>query len=479
MRELECRLRLGLARTYLRSKRHAEAALILRETGILAKAGKFEELEWQTAFLEGKMFEELGDAKRALVRFTQCINTLEQVRGRISSDDLRRQFLNRRFDPYREIVFLLHGPLHDDIRAAEFAARAKSMTLREYLGDQDSDYVRNANEIARTLGAWCIEYFFSGDGLLAFVSGPDRVQAVMLPISRVEIERTVKTYLQTIRIGDERSFDVLSRKLYDQIVGPVLHAAGMERCEDLVLFPDGPLYLLPFGGLEDPLGRHLLEICTISYAPSSNVLRHSLSLGRGSAAGKNRSLLLLDGTVSLPAAGHELARISRLYPEFHFLNTENLASAPGLAAEAEILHFAGHVTLIAGKPALLLQGPPHQVVLGSAEIGSWRMRRNRLVTLAGCETGVGPQADGEIPWSLIPAFLNAGSPALLVSLIPVDDTATAAFITRFYERLSGNPALGKAAILRQTQRSLLSAARATGRVNPASWLPFIIVGDPR
>ena len=65
----------------------------------------------------------------------------------------------------------------------------------------------------------------------------------------------------------------------------------------------------------------------------------------------------------------------------------------------------------------------------------WRLRKNRLVTLAGCETGIGPQAEGETPWGLIPAFLNAGAPALIVSMLPVDDASTVQLTSRFYELL--------------------------------------------
>jgi CHAT domain-containing protein len=66
----------------------------------------------------------------------------------------------------------------------------------------------------------------------------------------------------------------------------------------------------------------------------------------------------------------------------------------------------------------MLDPVPHPAYLDSKTIASWHLRKNRLVTLAGCETGVGPQAEGETPWGLIPAFLEAGAPALIVSLLP-------------------------------------------------------------
>jgi CHAT domain-containing protein len=126
----------------------------------------------------------------------------------------------------------------------------------------------------------------------------------------------------------------------------------------------------------------------------------------------------------------------------------------------------------------MLDAGLHPVFLDSNEIRSWRLRRNRLVTLAGCETGVGPRTEGFTPWGLVPAFLHAGAPALIVSLLPVDDVATGKVTSRLYELLSAG-GISKASALQQAQLSRLAAARASGRFNPGSWLPYVLVGDPR
>jgi CHAT domain-containing protein len=479
MHELEGRMRIGLAQVCIGKKQFAKGRALLDEGLALAASGRYDELEWRANLLQGKMDKESGNAAAALTAFQRSVDDLESMRSRISSEDLRQQFLTFRFDPYKEIVSLLYHNLAESQEALRFANRAKSMTLREYLDGNMPTQVRQPEDDAQTLRALSIDYFFTADELLAFVSGSSGTQVVALKLSPSEIERDVKKYLESIRTGDEATFSALSRKLYDGIVEPILRTGRNERYGNLLIFPDGPLHLLPFGGLKDSEGSFLLEKYTLSYAPSRSVLHHCLSLGRTSAGSRGRTVLLVDGAANLPGAGDEVACISKIYGRnSRFLTTGDLASAGRLAADAEIFHFAGHATMINGQPALMLEPPPSQAYLDSKTIGSWHLRRNALVTLAGCETGIGPQAEGETPWGLIPAFLNAGAPALIVSLLPVDDASTARLTSRFYELLA-NGSASKASALQQAQLSLLSLARASGRLNPASWLPYVLIGDPR
>jgi CHAT domain-containing protein len=478
MRELEGRMRFGLAQVRLAKKRFTDAGILLDECLALAVSGGYEELKWQAAFLQGKLLEERGDSSAALSAFSRSIDTLESMRRNIASFDLRQQFLTSRFDPYKEIVSLLYHTLHDEQKALEFAGRAKSMTLQEYLNGASGSDRKQIPDCAETLQAIAIDYFFTADGLLAFVSDSGRQEVVELKSSRSELEAEVKAFLAATTGRDEAAFGPLSRKLYATLVEPVFRFAGNENHERLLIFPDGPLHLLPFGGLQDPQGRFLLEKITLSYAPSRSVLHRCLSMERGSAASHSRTVLLLDGTATLPGASRELARLTELYQKnCRLLTARDLDAAGRLAAEAEIFHFAGHATAIKGKPVLLLSSGSQPVYLDSGSIGSWRLRKNRLVTLAGCETGIGPQAEGETPWGLIPAFLNAGAPALLVSMLPVDDSSTVQLTSRFYELLAGS--ISKASALQKAQLSLLAQARASGRLNPSSWLPYVLIGDPR
>ncbi len=476
-RELESRIRLGLAQVYINRGRFADAGPLLDRSLSLALAGGYDEIEWRSYFLLGEMYKGKHEAAAALTAFNRSIHALELTREHIKSVDLRLQFLTRRFDPYKELASIYHD-FGDDAKAIAVSERAKSMTLREYLAIEPAEFTRDADTSLPVLPALSVDYFLTTNGLLAFVSGSGASSAVALQCTPSELTQEVKAFLESIKTNDEKGFDALSRKLYDQVVGPVLRAAADGPLEMLLIFPDGPLHLLPFGGLKDSEGHFLLERYAISYAPSRSVLRHCLALGRGKAGAGSRRVMLLDGTATLPGASGELAALLKLFGNARLVTSREAAAAGRLASEAEILHFAGHATMEKGKPVLVLRPAPNQVVLDSKEIGTWQMHQSRLVTLAGCETGVGPLAEGETPWGLIPAFLNAGVPAVMVSLLPVDDASTNQLVSSFYQLLA-NDSLSKTSALRQAQLSLLKSARNSGRLNPASWIPYVLVGDPR
>jgi CHAT domain-containing protein len=147
------------------------------------------------------------------------------------------------------------------------------------------------------------------------------------------------------------------------------------------------------------------------------------------------------------------------------------------AGEFDIIQFSGHAAMANGKPSLVFSSGATPTYLDASAIGNWNLRKNRLVNLAGCNTGVGPSAEGMSSWGLLPAFLNAGAPALIVSLLSVDDRATSNLTGRFYDQLVRG-SIPKAKALQQAQISLLRDSRPELNA-PLSWIPFVLVGDPR
>jgi CHAT domain-containing protein len=482
MREEECLLRLGLAEALIDGKRFSEAGAELDRASSLAASGNFEAHLWRAGLLRGVASRGMGDLDTAVPAFDRAIEVLEHHREGPGAFDLRGLFGCHRMDPYREIVALLALSMHDTRKAMAYADRAKSLSIPvphdRAAARQASVTAAEAIPLRNTLA---VDYFFAGDELLAFVSAGDAPHLVPLGATRAAVESDVRRFLDSTRPGgDLRTFDALARSLHHQLIEPVLDDAGRENVGALVILPDGPLYRLPFAGLKDAGGRYLLETYPLSYAPSRSVLQRCLSLDRPDVTSRDRSVLLLDGTANLAGARRELAQIAALYGTTHaaLAGAQDMASLAGRAADAEILHFAGHGKMKDGNPVLELSAGPNPVWLDSREISTWRFRRNGLVTLAGCETGAGPIEEGYAPWGLVPAFLNAGAPALVVSLLPVDDAATEEMTDRFYKLLAKG-SISRASALQQAQLALLASSRRAGRPDPALWLPYVLVGDPR
>jgi len=98
-----------------------------------------------------------------------------------------------------------------------------------------------------------------------------------------------------------------------------------------------------------------------------------------------------------------------------------------------------------------------------------------LVVLSACETGLGEKIPGEGLVGLPQAFMTAGATALLVSLWPVDDLASAELMQRFYHQYIGHR-LPPAAALREAQNSMRQSRRYSA---PFYWGAFELRGSWR
>jgi CHAT domain-containing protein len=485
MRELECRDRLGLAEVCFKKGKLNDAGTLVSASLELAESNGFTDLLWQAYFLRGRLLERMGNPQAAIGALGMATEAVERLSGEVPTGELRQSFVKRKLDPYREIVSLLLRSPDQLERAWQYADQAKSMVLRDYLASQRirpnsaQPPFRQASSRVLPPAYALLEYFFVSDKLIVFRSSHNFSDAVVLNVPLSLASEQVDHYLEGINNHDEDTFRKLSLELNQELIAPALDRLKPESIETLIICPDGPLHLLPFAGLKDGQGKYLLEQHALAYASSRGIFEHCLSLNRGDAGTRDRSILLLDGSSNLQGAEGELAFLSGLYGRnAAFLDIGASAPAKRRAGHADILHFAGHSLLFAGKPALAVRIGRDQVYLSAAQIGSWNLGMNRLVNLSGCNTGTGPPAEGEMPWGLIPAFLNAGVPALLVSLMPVEDRATQELNAHFYSLLAAG-STSKAKALQKAQLTLMAEMRTRGVFDPISWMPFVLVGDPR
>ena len=101
-----------------------------------------------------------------------------------------------------------------------------------------------------------------------------------------------------------------------------------------------------------------------------------------------------------------------------------------------------------------------------------------LAVLSACETGTGKLVGGEGIVGLTRAFMYAGTPRVLCSLWKVDDEATAALMTKFYEVWNpkdGKPGLPTAEALRQAQEYVRTQERWK---HPYYWAAWVLWGLP-
>lgn len=133
------------------------------------------------------------------------------------------------------------------------------------------------------------------------------------------------------------------------------------------------------------------------------------------------------------------------------------------------LHFACHGLLDSRRPllsSLALSGDDtSDGHLTAAEVLRMDLPTD-LVVLSACETGVGKVYRSEGVVGFTRAFLLAGSSRVIVSLWKVDDEATRALMTRFYELWKDRPA---ATALREAQEHVRNTEKWADPVYWAAW----------
>jgi len=311
------------------------------------------------------------------------------------------------------------------------------------------------------------------------------------------IDASVVALRQALRSPLRHDVKSLSRTTDARVLEPVRRLVG--DATRLLISPDGELNLIPFEALRDERGRFAIERFSISYLTSGRDLLR-LQLPRAS---KSAPLIVADPTFGpapqthaiyftpLPGTALEAQSIKTLFPDAMVLRgTRATKSALAHAEAPALLHIATHgfflqdstgAAQIANpllRSGLALNGANarsqghEEGVLTALEASTLDLWGTRLVTLSGCDTGVGDIKNGEGVYGLRRAFLLAGAETLVMSLWSVSDFATREMMTAYYRGLKQG--LGRGEALRQAQLAMLKRA---DRRHPFYWASFIQAGD--
>ena len=291
--------------------------------------------------------------------------------------------------------------------------------------------------------------------------------------------------------------------------------------ENVVIVPDGSLFLVPFAALLEADGTYLVERHTISVVPSLGIwaLLHNAQSGQTGSSWLGSSLVI--GNPLMPAfpSGVDLANAGLRdvqIPQLPGAETEATVIASllktkplvgGEATEEEVtkqmkvarlIHLATHGLLIQSAIMIdeMLSGsvsadyPPGAIVLAkgaggkypdsnykfpyngflaSGKVLSFKLNAE-LVTLSACDTARGRVEQAQFV-GLPSAFLAAGVRSVAMTLWSIPDAPTADLMVEFYkELLAGRP---KAVALRH---AMLSAKQR--HPDPVNWGAFVLFGMP-
>jgi hypothetical protein len=133
---------------------------------------------------------------------------------------------------------------------------------------------------------------------------------------------------------------------------------------------------------------------------------------------------------------------------------------------APLVHVAAHGGSLGGAYAILL---PHGKNLGTDAIASHRGDLTAAVYLSACSVGASEYLGGGVSRGLAQALMAKGSPAILASQWPLEDSAAKRFAAEFYN----------AALVAPMGEALRSARALQAPLIPdAWWAALILMGDP-
>jgi CHAT domain-containing protein/tetratricopeptide (TPR) repeat protein len=162
-------------------------------------------------------------------------------------------------------------------------------------------------------------------------------------------------------------------------------------------------------------------------------------------------------------------------------------SRDGALARAGIVHIATHGLLpsetasLAGmREAALMLTPPVEPtgeddgLLTASEVATLKLNADWVI-LSACNTAGAGDSGSDALSGLARAFFYAGARALLVSHWYVDSDATVNLITKVFETIRQDPTIGRAEAMRDAMARMI-AGGGRGQ-HPASWAPFVVVGE--
>lgn len=447
-----------------------------------------------------------------------------ELREILPSPVLKISFMAHRFrlfDSGIDLLMELHHSHPDqgwDARALEMSEQARSRALLDQVSRDASRRQTPGSEVLSLVAIQsrlldpdtvALEYKLGAERSYLWVIEHDRLSSFELP-PRGRLEMLAAAYNRRLARSSraassaalERTAGALSRAL----LCPARHLLEGRR---LIVIADGELLSLPFAalglgscdGAEAGTFVPTAAGIPIVAAPSASTLAALRSRPRPPAERTvavvanpvfdacdprldvGRRGLGCDGRFpSLPYTDAEARAILDLVPPGERTSIVGFDVQRRVLEDAvggvRYLHFATHTDTSTDPPRLVLsqvdrQGRPIESPYLTVDDISELSLVADLVVLGACESGAGRRVRGEGLVGLAHAFFAAGAGGVLVTLWPIDDEATAAFMAGFYRRVL-DEGLPPADALARTQSEISALPRWR---SPYYWAGFVLLGQ--
>ena len=270
-------------------------------------------------------------------------------------------------------------------------------------------------------------------------------------------------------------------QLYNVIIAPF---ADRIQGRELVLVPEGAMFMVPFVALQDDSGKDLTGTCKIRIIPSLSTLKliYDSPADYHSQTG---ALIVGDPKVNhvtrlapLPGARLEAQEIADLLKVAPLLD-EQATKEEVLRRITDVclIHIAAHgdaerrEIACAPNPSSPQMPRKEDYMLTMEDIAKVIIRA-KLVVLSCCHSAKGEIMKAEGVVGIDRAFIAAGARSVLVSLWRLNDESTKEFMTHFYGHLVRDKVSASDA-LHQTMKWM----RKFEQYDESDWAPFVLIGD--
>ncbi|MCU0321680.1 MAG: CHAT domain-containing protein [Chitinophagaceae bacterium] len=340
-----------------------------------------------------------------------------------------------------------------------------------------------------------LDYVMIDSLLFITLISADKNKIYKVKVSQEQIKQSINDFRLAVVNQQLTVADKIGHQLYIWLIRPAEEILQkLPAPFHVTIIPDGFLGNVPFEALvknemAKPIDRYLIKdyIFSVHYNLSLAFKDYSKKSGgdllafaptyKGKSAG-----LLRSGLRELPYAQQEAATIASLFGgkviEGESASAQNFKK---LAENASAIHVASHILLNEFNPdqSSIIFTTPNQDseldALAVYELYAMNLSAD-LVTLSGCNSGMGKIEQGEGVMSLARAFMFAGCQNIVMSLWQVSDESTSELMTYFYTNLKDG--MPKDEALREAKLKFLTEADEV-KSNPYYWSGFVYTGNQK
>lgn len=411
-------------------------------------------------------------------------NATERARLEQQVDDLRQQIIT-----IQDGLTSLQEQIDTQSAVLAQVTQIKTRSLEDIQANLDADTTILSYYIVPSSSV-------NSGGVYAFVIGKTTFEVKRLGVQPDTLKLEVDTDFRVKR--DESAPSDLLQQLYNDLLMPV---EPLLATKQIVIIPHGVLNSLPFNALTGDKTHFFGDGKSLAYASSATLYSllkgdrtpnltilpsEAVVFGNPTTPEFYRpTTIAANGTTRaalqpLPGAeieAKEVATLLNVSPQIQKVATESSMWLE--ARNASIIHIAAHGVFNPENPLAsflaLADDNDNDGALQVREIYSLGLRQNQpLVVLSACNTAVGGASESDDLQSLSGAFLISGARSVVASLWKVDDDATQALMTRFYENLITKK-MTVAASLSDAQQYIRQQPQWAA---PKYWAAFVLVGLP-